>query len=87
MVFSKGQSPRPIIRVIFALGSHEALTLIRSLPPRGSELEHDDSNDSENDDNKLKCESIIVKATLVDIWCEVLPPEHVQGYWWRLSRI
>jgi hypothetical protein len=44
LVFSEGQSPRPIIRVVFALGSHEASILFRRLPPRGSRSEHDDSD-------------------------------------------
>jgi hypothetical protein len=51
LVFSRGQSPRPIIRAVFALGSHEAGILFRSLLPRGSESEHDDSGDSDDNDN------------------------------------
>jgi hypothetical protein len=44
VVFSEGQSPRPIIRIVFALGSHEAGIL-----PRGSEPERDDSNNRQGD--------------------------------------
>ena len=61
LVFSEGQSPRPIIRVVFALGSHEAGILFRSLTPRGSEPEQDDSDDDNN-----PCQG---DFTSFDIWC------------------
>ena len=68
LVFSEGQSPRPIIRVVFALGSHEAGILFRSPPPRCSE--HDDSEDSDNDNDH--CEG---DFTSFDIWCAGLSPD------------
>jgi len=71
LVFSEGQSPRPIIRVVFVLGSHEleAGILFRSLLPCGSESEHDDSDNSDNDNNN--CQS---DFTSFDIWCAALSP-------------
>ena len=42
LLFSEGQSPRSIIRVVLALGSHEAGILFRSLRPLS---EHDNSDD------------------------------------------
>ena len=64
LVFSEGQLPRPIIRVVFALGSHEAGILFRSLLPRGSESEHDVSDVSDNDNNDCQGD-----FTSFDIWC------------------
>ncbi len=63
LVFPEGQPPRPIIRIVFALGSHEAGVLFRSLP-RDSESEDDDSDDSDDED-----------YTSFDIWCAGLSPD------------
>jgi hypothetical protein len=75
LVFSEGQSPRPIIRVVFALGSHEAGILIRG--PRdsesghdGSESEHGSLDDSDDDNNDCQGD-----FTSFDIWCAGLSPD------------
>jgi hypothetical protein len=69
LVFSEGQSPRPIIRVVFALGSHEAGILFRSLLPRGLGSEHDNSDDLDTDNNNFPGD-----FTSFDIWCAGLSP-------------
>jgi hypothetical protein len=73
-VFSEGQSPRPIIRVVFALGSHEAGILIRG--PRDSESGHDGSDSGhgsdDSDDDNSDCQG---DFTSFDIWCAGLSPD------------
>lgn len=66
LVFSEGQSPRPIIRMVFALGSHEAGVVIRSLLPCGSESEQDDSDEDDSDNENDDCQG---DFTSFDIWC------------------
>jgi hypothetical protein len=91
LVFSEGQSPRPIIRVVLALGSHEAGILIRS--PRdsesehrgsdsdrhnGSDSEHLDGLDSEHDcsdDSDDDKSNYQGDFTSFDIWCAGLSPD------------
>ena len=70
LVFSEGQLPWPILRVVFALGSHEAGILFRSPRPRGSELEQDDADDSDSDNDHFQGD-----FTPFDIWCAGLSPD------------